>query len=390
MWARQVRVAARLAAAAAGAGAAWSITRTPAGCAEGAKTPPGSIAERVAPVEVEYPLDKVSFLPARSPGMRGRMEDFILGLQDEICSAIEAEDGGKFQEDQWERSGHGGGGRSRVLQDSKHFEKAGVNVSVVHGKLPKAAVQQMKTRGREIFGDNPPFYACGISLVMHPRNPHAPTVHANFRYFEVTSVNPESGEEHTEWWFGGGADLTPNYLYEEDALHFHSVLADACNAADESLYPRFKKWCDKYFFIKHRGEARGIGGVFFDDMDASEGSQEDMFAFVHSVGKSFVPAFVPILAARKNTPFTPEEVAWKRLRGGRYTEFNLVYDRGTKFGLHTPGARIESILMSLPLHADWKYCHEPEASSREGRLMEVLRNPRDWLGTSSSSDAEGR
>eukprot|EP00127_Corallochytrium_limacisporum_P006522 Clim_evm53s229 gene=Clim_evmTU53s229 len=306
---------------------------------------------------------------------RARMEDFIMQLQADICTAIAEVDGKPFVADRWERES-GGGGVSCVLQEGNVFEKAGVNVSVVHGTLPPAAVREMRARGHKLSDNDPlPFFAAGISSVMHPRNPHAPTVHFNYRYFEVQDLNNK--ENPTTWWFGGGCDLTPSYLYEEDAVHFHQTLKDACDKHDASYYPRFKKECDKYFFIKHRGEARGVGGIFFDDQD--DRPREQIFEFIQSCGRSFNRSYIPILKKRKDMPFTEAEKAWQQLRRGRYVEFNLVYDRGTKFGLYTPNARIESILISLPLTARWQYMHEPKAGSREAELLQVLKHPRDWV-----------
>jgi len=290
-----------------------------------------------------------------------------------------------------------------VLQGGKVFEKAGVNVSVVHGNLPAAAAAQMRSRGREVLsGAGPfPFFAAGISLVIHPHNPHAPTSHANYRYFEVVGKDPVTGEPKVQWWFGGGADLTPSVLYEEDAVHFHTALKAPCDAHDRTMYARFKAWCDDYFLIKHRGERRGVGGIFFDDLDAvsaatvthdpngghanvSTASSEcgdpyTVFPFIVQAAESFVPAYAPVVAKRKDTPYTAAQKEWQQLRRGRYVEFNLVYDRGTKFGLQTPGSRVESILMSLPLTARWEYGHMPVAGSPEAALVAVLRQPRDWV-----------
>jgi coproporphyrinogen III oxidase len=236
-----------------------------------------------------------------------------------------------------------------------------------------------------------PFFAAGLSLVIHPRNPHAPTVHANYRYFEVT--HPADKSNVLAWWFGGGSDLTPSYLYDDDARHFHATLKAACDAHGAALYPAFKAWCDEYFFIPHRGEARGIGGLFFDDLcdvkhkrlpDAPRADRpwtpETIFAFVRSAGDAFLPSYLPVLERRAQVPSTDDQRRWQLLRRGRYVEFNLVYDRGTKFGLMTPGARIESILMSLPEVARWEYCSEVGAKqdSEEGKLLEVLRKPRAW------------
>ncbi|CAG8452860.1 13367_t:CDS:2 [Ambispora leptoticha] len=309
-----------------------------------------------------------------SSPMRLRMEQFVKSLQREIVSELEAIDGKKFQIDTWERA-EGGDGISCVLQEGNVFEKAGVLVSVVYGQLPTAAVLQMKSRNKDLDpADGPfPFFASGISIVLHPHNPMAPTVHLNYRYFEIGN---EDGTPRI-WWFGGGSDLTPSYLFDEDATHFHRTLKGVCDKHDLSYYPKFKKWCDEYFYLKHRQEARGIGGIFFDDLD--DKSPEELFKFVKDCGRGFLPSYIPILKRRKDMPFTNEEKKWQQLRRGRYVEFNLVWDRGTKFGLHTPGSRIESILASLPLTATWRYNHSPSANSSEERLVEVLKTPKDWI-----------
>lgn len=299
--------------------------------------------------------------------MLERMSVYVHGLQDRICERIAALDGNAFKEDSWERPG-GGGGRSRVLQDGAIFEKAGVGVSVVHGELSKEAALEMG--GGQTIEDLR-FKAVGLSLVMHPHNPMAPTVHCNYRYFERGD-----GSEPGSWWFGGGADLTPSYLFEEDARHFHAVHKEACDAHDETLYEKYREWCDRYFYLPHRKEARGIGGIFFDNLN--DRSPEACFAFARSCGDAFLPAYVPIVERRHAMPFTPEQKAWQQLRRGRYVEFNLVWDRGTKFGLRTDG-RTESILMSLPLTARWEYAHEPEEGSAEWEMLEVLRKPRRWI-----------
>lgn len=244
------------------------------------------------------------------------------------------------------------------------------------------------------------FFAAGISLVLHPHNPMAPTVHLNYRYFETSDprdpVNA-TGQAQQNWWFGGGTDLTPSYLFEEDAQHFHKTIKAACDNHDKDYYPKFKEWCDKYFRIPHRNESRGVGGIFFDDLDISsapsaKNPQEDIFQFVVSGLESFLPSYVPIIKKRKDMPFTPQQKEWQQLRRGRYVEFNLVHDRGTAFGLRTPGARIESILMSLPLTARWEYMHPisgtgvdelaqeelDTTNEKEKEIMEVLRTPREW------------
>ncbi|MEM7261116.1 MAG: oxygen-dependent coproporphyrinogen oxidase [Planctomycetota bacterium] len=305
--------------------------------------------------------------------MRTEMQRLVHQVQDDITAAaakLESEAGGgqEIREDRWERDG-GGGGLSRVLQDGVVFEKAGANVSTVHGKLSEEAARTL--------GGDPSlaeraldFWATGVSTVLHPINPYAPTAHANFRYFERLD-----GDEVVAWWFGGGADLTPSYHFEEDAEHFHATLADACDRHDPAYYPRFKEWCDEYFRIVHRGETRGVGGVFFVHLTAPD--PQTMFAFVEEMGNAFVPSYFPIVARRMDQPFGDREREWQQIRRGRYVEFNLVYDRGTVFGLRTAG-RIESVLMSLPLTARWEYAHEPEAGSEEARLLEVLRTPRSW------------
>lgn len=304
--------------------------------------------------------------------MRVQMEAYVKALQDRICDALTQEDDSSFREDQWERPG-GGGGRSRVIQDGSVFEKAGVNVSVVYGTLSPEAVRSMGG-GSSLPDDvDRSFFATGLSLVLHPHNPMAPTVHANYRYFErgVSDEQPPAA-----WWFGGGADLTPSYLFEEDAVHFHRTHKDTCDRHDPTYYPRFKTWCDKYFHIPHRGEARGVGGLFFDDLN--DRPADEIFAFVQSCGDAFLPSYLPILQRRKSMPYESAHKEWQQIRRGRYVEFNLVYDRGTTFGLKTNG-RIESILMSLPLQARWEYCHTPTPHSPEAQLLDVLQHPRDWI-----------
>ncbi|KIM98845.1 hypothetical protein OIDMADRAFT_201307 [Oidiodendron maius Zn] len=316
-----------------------------------------------------------SGITSNSP-MRLRMEAFIKEQQKEIVRELEKVDGKKFRVDTWTRP-NGGGGISQVLQDGNVFEKAGVNISVVYGTLPRAAIEKMRVNHKAMDpGVNSlDFYAAGLSMVLHPKNPMAPTVHLNYRYFETTN---EDGTQNT-WWFGGGTDLTPCYLFDEDAVHFHKTIKDACDTHDKAYYPRFKKWCDDYFNNKHRGERRGVGGIFFDDLDESEKDQENTFAFIQGCLKAFLPSYLPIINKRKDMPFTEHEKQWQQIRRGRYVEFNLVHDRGTAFGLNTPSARVESILMSLPLSASWRYMHEPEKGSREQRLVDVLREPVDWV-----------
>jgi coproporphyrinogen III oxidase len=308
--------------------------------------------------------------------MRDRMAYYVQDLQRRIVTKMSDMDGSAFLIDTWQRP-EGGFGTSCVLQDGNVFEKAGVNVSVIHGHLPPQAVRQMRARGHDRLdtrGGALPFFATGVSLVIHPRNPHAPTVHLNYRYFEVTNPNGEIVS-----WFGGGCDLTPAYLYEEDAVHFHNVIKDACDKHSPTYYPEYKKWCDEYFYNTHRGERRGIGGIFFDDVPAQGKQGEAFFDFIRDAGNAFLPSYVPIVKKRSKQSYSQEEKHWQQLRRGRYVEFNLVHDRGTKFGLMTPGARIESILMSLPLTARWEYGHLPLQGSPEAALVRVLREPQSWV-----------
>ncbi|XP_076445342.1 oxygen-dependent coproporphyrinogen-III oxidase-like [Babylonia areolata] len=318
------------------------------------------------------PVTSVEDLEKNSKDMKSRMEVLIMRIQAEVCKALEKQEGEKkFQVDKWYRK-EGGGGITCVLQDGSSFEKAGVNISVVMGMLPPSAVQQMRARGKSLNGEKLPFFAAGISSVIHPRNPHVPTMHFNYRYFEVTQVDGTK-----QWWFGGGTDLTPYYLDKEDVALFHKELKKACDKHDKKFYPEYKKWCDDYFFIKHRGESRGVGGIFFDDVDKP--NQENAFQFVKSCAESVVPSYLPIVRKNKNRPYSYAERTWQLLRRGRYVEFNLIYDRGTKFGLYTPGARYESILMSLPLTARWEYMQSPAKGSPEDEMIQVLKNPRDWV-----------
>ena len=297
------------------------------------------------------------------------MSDMVHRIQDEICTALKEIDGVDFRQDEWTRE-EGGGGRSRVFSGGNVFEKAGVNVSVVHGTLSPQAAKSMGG-GHELEGADLDFFATGISLVLHPKNPMAPTVHANYRYFERgEGVKPGS------WWFGGGADLTPSYLFKEDAVHFHKTHKDVCDRHEVADYEKSKKWCDDYFFIKHREERRGLGGTFFDDVNGS--TREECFDFVTDCAESFLESYLPILNRRKDLEFSDQQREWQQIRRGRYVEFNLVYDRGTTFGLTTNG-RIESILMSLPLTSRWEYCHEVEPESEEGKLVKLLRSPIDWV-----------
>lgn len=301
--------------------------------------------------------------PAADPGsVRRYFED----LQERITAALEAEDGtGRFREDAWERAG-GGGGRSRILEGGAVFEKAGINFSDVHGAgLPESA-----TRARpELAGRS--FRAMGVSLVLHPENPYVPTAHANVRFFVA-----ERDGEAPVWWFGGGFDLTPYYPFEEDAVHWHRTAREACRRFGPEVYPRFKRACDEYFFLEHRGEPRGIGGLFFDDLN--EWGFERSFALVRAVGDAFLPAYLPIVARRKAMAWGERERSFQLYRRGRYVEFNLIYDRGTLFGLQS-GGRTESILMSLPPLARWDYDRRPEPGSPEERLATEFLRAREWV-----------
>ena len=333
-------------------------------------------------------LSPVSNLTISMPpsDSRQRVAMFMRSLQDSICAGLEAVDGfGTFREDSWERP-EGGGGRSRVMREGNIFEQGGVNFSEVSGgQLPPSIVTQRP----EAAGHT--FFATGTSLVLHPRSPYIPTVHLNYRYFEAGPV----------WWFGGGADLTPYYPFAEDAIHFHQTLQQACDRHNPLYYPTFKRWCDEYFHLKHRNEARGIGGIFFDYQDdrgqlyggsnscgsaAAYGDSnspvkrtwDDLFAFVQTAGHAFLDAYVPIVERRKDTEYSDRERQCQLYRRGRYVEFNLVYDRGTIFGLQTNG-RTESILMSLPPLVRWEYAYEPEPGSPEASLYETFLKPQDWV-----------
>jgi coproporphyrinogen III oxidase len=321
-----------------------------------------------------------------------RVKQFVQNLQDQICTALEQLDGqAQFREDRWQRQ-EGGEGRTRVIRDGRIFEQGGVNYSEVWGdSLPPSILAQRP----EAAGH--PFFATGTSMVLHPRSPYVPTVHLNYRYFEAGPI----------WWFGGGADLTPYYPFAADAIHFHQTLKQACDSHHPEYYPTFKRWCDEYFHLRHRQEQRGIGGIFFDYQDAQGqlyvGSQpetgaarysqqvgpvtrswEDLFAFVQSCGYSFLPAYLPIVEKRQDTPYGEREREFQLYRRGRYVEFNLVYDRGTVFGLQTNG-RAESILMSLPPQVRWEYAYQPEPGSPEAELTEIFLKPQDWAGQSLES-----
>jgi len=317
---------------------------------------------------------------------KARVSQFMKQLQDKIAQTLEDVDGvGKFQQDSWERP-EGGGGRSRVMREGAIFEQAGVGFSEVWGEhLPPSILSQRPD------AEGHRWYATGTSMVLHPRNPYVPTVHLNYRYFEAGPV----------WWFGGGADLTPYYPFAEDAAHFHKTIKSACDKHDSEYYQVFKRWCDEYFYLKHRGETRGVGGLFFDyqhgqgelyrgphpDGEAAiysnqlgalePRSWEDLFAFVQDCGNAFLPSYVPIVERRHNTEYGDRQRNFQLYRRGRYVEFNLVYDRGTIFGLQTNG-RTESILMSLPPLVRWEYGYEPEPNSPEAELYETFLKPQDW------------
>lgn len=290
---------------------------------------------------------------------------FFMALQDNICNALTKLDGSEFEQDQWERE-EGGGGRSRVLKDGHVFEQAGVNFSHVFGKnMPASATaHRPELEGRS-------FNACGVSLVIHPKNPHIPTTHANVRFF----IAEKEGADPV-WWFGGGFDLTPYYPREEDVVSWHQTAFDLCKPYGEDVYPRYKKWCDEYFYLKHRDETRGVGGLFFDDLN--EWGFDRSFAFTQAVGNGFIDAYRPIVERRKDEAVTEEQRQFQLYRRGRYVEFNLVYDRGTLFGLQT-GGRTESILMSMPPLVRWEYQYSPEPGTPESNLYERYLKPQDYL-----------
>lgn len=297
----------------------------------------------------------------------GAVKTYLLQLQDAICRGIEQADGAEtFLEDSWERA-EGGGGRSRVLVNGDVFEQAGVNFSHVFGaNMPASATAHRP----ELAGRR--FEAMGVSLVIHPKNPYCPTSHANVRFF----IASKEGAPPI-WWFGGGFDLTPYYAFEEDVVHYHQVAKAACDPFGAEVYPRYKTWCDEYFYLKHRGETRGVGGLFFDDL--CEWGFERCFAFLRSIGDHYLEAYLPIINKRKRTPYGERERDFQLYRRGRYVEYNLVYDRGTLFGLQT-GGRTESILMSLPPLVKWRYNWRPQPGSSEATLYERYLKPQDWLG----------
>lgn len=303
---------------------------------------------------------------------RGRWIEYILGLQNAICKALEEEDGkALFIEESWDRGedGKGGGGVTKVISNGDVFEKGGVNTSVVYGQVTDIMRRQLKMEGSTWF-------ACGLSLVIHPLNPYVPTVHANWRYFELYDENGNVSDR----WFGGGTDLTPYYLFEEDACHFHGTLKNTVTPFGEELYPAYKKWCDEYFTNTHRNnEMRGIGGIFYDHIrPVDETDAEKLLSFQQANGNAFVQAYLPIVNRRKHAAYGEREKEWQEIRRGRYVEFNLVHDRGTLFGLKTNG-RTESILMSLPPRARWYYNYKPQAGSNEDKLWQACLHPREWV-----------
>jgi coproporphyrinogen III oxidase len=308
-----------------------------------------------------------------------QVKNYLLGLQDQICSGLEAEDGsGRFKEDAWQREA-GGGGRTRVLEQGDVFEQAGVNFSHVFGDHlpPSATAARPELEGRD-------FQALGLSLVIHPRNPFVPTSHANVRFFIASKPGAQNDATRNDadgpvWWFGGGYDLTPYYPNEQDIIHWHQTARETCRPYGDEVYPRYKKWCDDYFYLKHRNETRGVGGLFFDDLN--EWGFERCFEFMQSVGNSYLPAYLPIVARRKHMKYGDRERDFQLYRRGRYVEFNLVYDRGTLFGLQS-GGRTESILMSLPPIVRWRYNYQPEPGSAEAALDQYLK-PRDWLASNN-------
>ena len=294
------------------------------------------------------------------------VHSYLLALQSRLVAELERVEGRSFRRDRWQRD-EGGGGESRIIEDGDVFERGGVNFSRVHGERlpPSASAARPELAGRA-------FEAAGVSLVLHPRNPYVPTVHMNVRFLVATKSQTEP-----IWWFGGGMDLTPCYGFEEDARHFHATCRQALEAFGPECYPRFKRWCDEYFYLKHRGEPRGIGGIFFDDLN--EGGFDSCFELARGVGDHFLPAYLPIIERRKDLPYGERERDFQAYRRGRYVEFNLVYDRGTLFGLQSAG-RAESILMSLPPLVKWRYDWKPEPSSAEGKLYRDFLRARDWLG----------
>lgn len=304
--------------------------------------------------------------------------DYIYNLQDRICAALEEADGkAKFIEDRWERA-EGGGGKTRVITNGNVFEKGGVNTSVVFGHVTDAMRTGLKINGAKWF-------ACGLSLVLHPLNPFVPTVHCNYRMFELYN----EADEVIDRWFGGGTDLTPYYLFEEDAKHFHQAYKNVCDGFDKKFYPTFKEACDNYFINFHRSnERRGIGGIFYDYQRPDENRGVDFWVnFGRACGDAFIPAYVPLVDKRKSAPYTDADKHWQEIRRGRYVEFNLVHDRGTLFGLKTSG-RIESILMSLPPTVRFEYNYQPMPDSEEDKLLQVCLYPREWVASEVAEEEQ--
>lgn len=291
-------------------------------------------------------------------------------IQDEICTALEQLDGkAKFEEEKWEREG-GGGGRTRIIQNGNILEKGGVNFSAVHGQLPLGVKKALNVEHDE-------FFATGVSIVIHPNHPMVPIIHMNIRYFEMPSSFAD-GKEPVRW-FGGGIDLTPHYIFEDDARFFHQNLKDVCDKFYNNFYSRFKTWADDYFFIKHRNETRGIGGIFYDRLTAKDDLTWDaIFEFSKALGRSFIPTYTELVNRNRNKPYTEENQTWQYQRRSRYAEFNLVYDAGTKFGLETNG-RIESILMSLPPTAKWVYNYQAQPGSEEEKTLSLLKKGINWV-----------
>ncbi len=305
---------------------------------------------------------------------RDLIQQFFTELQSRICEELEQADGkGKFIRDTWQRPG-GGGGTSRVLTNGNVIEKGGVNFSAVWGKTPESTLAMLNLAPGN--AGIPDFFATGVSIVIHPHSPMVPIIHMNVRYFEIT---PEPGAPAEIWWFGGGIDLTPHYVDVEDAKHFHRTLREVCDRHHPSYYKEFKRWADDYFFLRHRNETRGVGGIFFDYLKGVDGfTKESRFDFVRSVGNVFAPIYTHFMRKNHAVPFDEKEKQWQHLRRGRYVEFNLVWDRGTKFGLETDG-RTESILMSLPPQAAWEYNHQPQPGSEEAKTSAMLKKGIDWI-----------
>lgn len=302
---------------------------------------------------------------------KDEIREWFIGLQNQICSALETADGqGKFIPDVWERPG-GGGGISRVLSNGSVIEKGGVNFSAVWGKTPEQTLKTLHLPADQSID----FFATGVSIVLHPHNPFVPIIHMNVRYFEMSNGI---------WWFGGGIDLTPHYVDRADARYFHNELKAVCDKFDTAYYTQFKKWADDYFFIRHRNETRGVGGIFFDNLRSDEKhTKQERFDFVKAVGSAFAPTYVYFMSKNRSIPFNESNKNWQFLRRGRYVEFNLVWDRGTKFGLETDG-RTESILMSLPPQANWLYNFQPAAGSKEANTLLALQKGIDWINDDQS------